>query len=148
MTDPAAGDDTLSVLKGLWQLVHVLEVRSKSMQRTMGVTGPQRLVIRIVGGRPGVTAGAIAAELSIHASTLTGILARMERAGLIARRADAEDGRRACFELTAKGRAIHRQRRGTVEDAVRKVVTALPPKLVHQHQLVVRHLVAALDSDD
>ena len=61
--------ETLRFMQGLWALVHALEVRSKRMSRTMGVTGPQRLVLRVIGQRPDATAGDIARMLDLHAST-------------------------------------------------------------------------------
>lgn len=114
-------------MKILWGLVHALEVRSKRMRRTIGVTGPQRLVMRVLGRRPGATAGEIAATLEIHASTLTGILARLEKGGMIARRIDRADRRRARFALTAAGRAVDRERRGTVEAAVKRALARVAP---------------------
>src|SRR5690242_14975615 len=92
--------DTLQFMQGLWELVHGLDVLSKRMEQTVGVTGPQRLVLRIVGQRPGQTASEIAATLGKHPSTMTGVLARLEARGLLLRKADEEDRRRARFTLT------------------------------------------------
>jgi len=50
------------------------------MMSTIGVTGPQRLVIRLVGQTPGQTASNIASMLGKHPSTLTGVLARSRSA--------------------------------------------------------------------
>ena len=107
----------------LWDLVHALDVRSKRMAKLIGVTGPQRLVIRLVGQRPGATASEIATMLGKHPSTLTGVLARLEERGMLTRSADAEDRRRARFTLTAGGKKIDRERRGTVEAATRRAMT-------------------------
>jgi DNA-binding MarR family transcriptional regulator len=109
-------------MQRLWDLVHALEVRSRRMARTLGVTGPQRLVIRVLGRAPGSTASSVAGTLGLHPSTLTGILKRLERQGTIERRVDPEDRRRARFRLTARGRRIDRERRGTVEAAVRRAL--------------------------
>ena len=65
----------------LWAVDHGLQRRSKRMAATLGVTGPQRLVIRIVGRFPGISAGRLASILHLHPSTLTGILRRLERGG-------------------------------------------------------------------
>jgi DNA-binding MarR family transcriptional regulator len=40
----------------------------------VGVTGPQRLVLRVVGLFPGMSAGELATVLRVHPSTLTGVL--------------------------------------------------------------------------
>ena len=42
---------TLDFLRLLWELDHALQRRSKRMARALGLTGPQRLVLRIVGDR-------------------------------------------------------------------------------------------------
>lgn len=114
--------ETLRFMQSLWALVHALDVRSKRMARTIGVTGPQRLVLRVVGRHPGATAGEIAEMLDLHASTLTGVLARLERSGMIARTVDRRDRRRARFALTPAGRRVDAERRGTVEAAVRQAL--------------------------
>ena len=109
-------------MQSLWELVHALDVASKRMMHTIGVTGPQRLVIRIVGQQPGQTASEIATMLGKHPSTLTGVLARLEKRGLLLRKADLDDRRRARFTLTAAGKQIDRARAGTAEHAMRRAL--------------------------
>jgi DNA-binding MarR family transcriptional regulator len=73
----------------------------------------------VIGRAPGGSAGQLAATLHLHPATLTGIIARLERARLISRRAHSVDSRRVCLTLTSAGRAANRRRAGTVEAAVR-----------------------------
>ncbi len=79
----AALDPALRFLQVLWQLQHAVQKSSKHMERTVGVTGPQRLVLRVVGSTPGLTAGDIATTLHLHPSTVTGLLRRLEAAGVV-----------------------------------------------------------------
>ena len=81
---PAADDavalelpDVLQFMQLLWAVVHGLEKTSKKMRGAIGVTGPQRLVLRVVGLFPGLSAGDLANILHIHPSTLTGVLQRL-----------------------------------------------------------------------
>jgi len=76
------------------------------------------LVVRIVGRFPGIPAGHLARLLHVHPSTLTGILKRLERGGLVHRRSDPRDGRRFLLSLTRRGRAFDVDSSGTVEAAV------------------------------
>lgn len=110
------------------------------MTSSLGVTGPQRLVIRLVGRRPGLTAGDLATLLHVDPSSLTGVLDRLGRSGFLERRADPEDGRRALFSLTARGRALDKVRSGTVEAAVVRVLETQPRARV----AAVRRVLAAL----
>ena len=77
--------ETLLFMQRLWDLVHALEVRSRRMAKVLGVTGPQRLVIRVLGRAPASTASGIAGILGLHPSTLTGVLKRLEEQGMIGR---------------------------------------------------------------
>src|SRR6185369_8261571 len=60
---------TLEFMRLLWAVDHALQSTSKRMEQKFGVTGPQRLVIRIVGQFPRASAGEIARILQIHPST-------------------------------------------------------------------------------
>jgi DNA-binding MarR family transcriptional regulator len=135
-------------MRRLWALSHALEVRSKRMARTLGVTGPQRLVIRVVGRAPGITAREIASTLGIHPSTLTGVLTRLERQHLITRKIDPEDRRRMRFELTRGGKRIDREKRGTVEAAVRRALGRAAPGMIAKTSGLVQLLVEELSRDD
>lgn len=120
----------LEFLRVLWAVDHALQRRSKRMLLDVGVTGPQRLVLRIVGQRPGVSAGELAGVLHVHPSTLTGVLARLVAARLVVRRADEADRRRALFELTPAGRRLESNLEGTIEGAVRRTLAARPAAAV------------------
>lgn len=114
--------DVLQFMRLLWHLEHALQTTSKRMTERLGVTGMQRLVLRILGLFPGISAGEIAAILHVHPSTLTGVLVRLERQRLIARDAHDEDRRRAVLALTAAGRRLNALRKGTVEAEVRRAL--------------------------
>jgi len=102
----------------LWAVAHGLERRSKRMSADLGVTAPQRLVLRVVGLFPGLSAGSLAAVLHVHPSTLTGVLQRLIAQGLLARSHDPDDRRRAVLRLTRRGARINATHHGTVEAAV------------------------------
>lgn len=136
--------ETLQFMQRLWELVHALAVCSKRMGRTLGVTGPQRLVIRVVGQSPDATASEISEILGLHPSTLTGVLARLESQCLLQRRVDAADRRRVRFRLTPAGRRIDRERKGTVEAAVRRAMSRAGAERIAHTEAVLALLVAEL----
>lgn len=111
----------------LWAVDHALQSTSKRMNRDLGVTGPQRLVIRVVGRFPGISAGELAAMLHIHPSTLTGVLARLIDRKLLSRTPHPEDRRRIVLRLTEQGRRLDKVHAGTVEAAVRQALKSTAP---------------------
>jgi DNA-binding MarR family transcriptional regulator len=138
----------LDFLKLLWALDHGLQTASRRMESRLGVTGPQRTVIRIVGRFPGISAGELATVLHVHPSTLTGVLKRLEQRQVLLRSADPQDGRRVRFELTDKGREIDGVKTGTVEATVRNALAHLPPNKLKATQDVLRVLVEAFDREE
>jgi DNA-binding MarR family transcriptional regulator len=145
---PKPTGETLVFMQCMFQLVHSLDVRSKRMMQTLGVTGPQRLVIRHIGQRAGRTASELAAILGMHPSTLTGILARLETRGSIARERDEQDRRVSRFRLTALGKKIDRERRGTVEAAVRRALARAERGSVEQSVGIFQMLSHELQRED
>lgn len=138
---------TLSFMQELWALSHALQVTSKRMARTLGITGPQRLVLRVVGQAPGITARDLAHTLGLHPSTLTGVLGRLERQKFLVRTVDPADRRRARFDLTPRGKKVDAERRGTVEAAVRRGLARADDQTVAQTRQMLALLVAELERD-
>lgn len=132
----------------MWELVHALNVRSKKMAKTLGVTGPQRLVIRVVGQNPDATAREISDMLGLHPSTLTGVLARLERQRMLQRTPDTEDRRRVRFRLTDAGKRIDRERKGTVEAAVRRALSRADASMTAGAEALLALLVTELGRPD
>lgn len=147
-TGPKPSGETLRFMQRLWNLSHALDVRSKRMVATLGVTGAQRLVIRMVGQMPGSSASEIAATLNLHPSTLTGIFARLEERELIRRVMDPSDRRRSQFELTSSGRDVDRERRGTVEAAVRRALGRSNPHQIGEMEALLGLIVDELMRDE
>jgi DNA-binding MarR family transcriptional regulator len=134
----------LEFMQALWSVDHELQSSSKRMEASSGVTGPQRLVIRIVGRFPGISAGRVSEILHLHPSTLTGVLKRLEAHHLVERRADPADARRALLVLTPRGRAVDAVRGGTVEAGVRRALAKLPARSVAAAREVLEVLASEL----
>jgi DNA-binding MarR family transcriptional regulator len=116
-------DPGLDFLRLLWSIEHGLQRMSKRMESELGITGPQRLVLRIVGQFPGLSAGALAHIVRLHPSTITGILQRLIARGLLERQRDPGDGRRARLRLNPRALVYTRNSPGTVEKTVTQVLT-------------------------
>jgi DNA-binding MarR family transcriptional regulator len=139
---PALGE-VLDFLRLLWSIDHGLQTTSKRMETTLGVTGLQRMVLRLVGRFPGISAGNLARILHVHPSTLTGVLKRLEDKQLVTRSSDPLDARRALFMLTARGRVLDVPTTGTVEAAVQRALEKIPQSRI----AAARELLNALSDE-
>ena len=118
---------TLDFMRTLWTIQNGLQAASKRMEATLGITGPQRVALRVIGRCPGISAKRLAHILQLHASTVTGVLGRLEQRKLIIRRADPRDGRGIRLFTTAAGRELTRSAAGTVEASVQRALRQIAP---------------------
>jgi len=134
-------------LRQIWSVDHALQKMSKRMASSLGLTGPQRLALRMIGRHPGLSAGELAGLLHLDPSTVTGILERLERARIVSRTSDPADGRRACLYLTPSGKAQYRRQSGTVEAAVRRALGSLSAGQIKSASRVLGVLAAELTAE-
>jgi DNA-binding MarR family transcriptional regulator len=134
---------TLQFLTLLWDLDHELEAISSRMKAAFGLTAQQRMLVRILGRFPDLSAGQLADLLRIHPGTLSTALGRLERRGLVARRRGKDDRRRVTVALTAKGRRFDVPMANTVESAVAHVLDEVT---AHDVAAVVRFLRALTEA--
>jgi DNA-binding MarR family transcriptional regulator len=152
-SEPAADEaadlgPALDFMRLLWAVDHGLSRRSKRMETTLGVTGMQRIAIRLIGRYPGVTAGRLAELLHVHPSTLTGVLRRLVEGGFVARERDATDARVARFVLLREGERIDATQAGTVEAAVRRAIGRLDRRTLDAARLALSALADEIGRTD
>lgn len=137
-------DPVLEFLRLMWAVDHQLHRVSKAMIGRLGLTAPQRLAVRFIGQQPGLAPGALAELLHLDPGTVSGIVKRLEGAGLINRVRNGGDTRRLLLTLTPKGQALNRRRKGTVEAAVRRTLDGTSSADVATASRLLRQLAAHL----
>jgi DNA-binding MarR family transcriptional regulator len=137
--------EVLDFMRLIWQVDHALQRRSRRMESTLGVTGPQRLVLRIVGRFPGIPAGHLARMLHLHPSTLTGVIRRLERQRLLRKRIDPRDGRRVLLSLTEQGRSLDVAADDTVESTIADALAQVPSDKIAAAREVLIEIAKSLE---
>lgn len=96
---------------------HALRVAMDESLRGLGLTTPQYAVLSAVEAEAGLSNARLARAAFVTAQAMQGVLANLERDGLLERHADPDHGRILRSELTGKGRA----RLAEAHRAVRRV---------------------------
>lgn len=73
----------------------------------LGLTYPQYLVLVVLGAHDEMLIKDVGRELRLDHATLSPLLRRLERDGLLRRRRSADDERAVVVALTDAGRAVH-----------------------------------------
>lgn len=137
--------ETLEFLRLLWAVDHGLHSVSKQMVTHLGITAPQRSVIRIIGRFPGILASQLAQLLCLDPGTLSGIIKRLEQRGLITRTIDETDRRRAFLSLTEAGMRYNVWQRGSVEAHIRAGLRGLSPDEIAAARKALEAVAQALN---
>jgi len=102
--------DTVQLLGALRRITQSLDTHSKHLEQSAGLTFPQLLVLETLRSeREPLTAGQLAARVSLTQGTITSILDRLEVKHLVARVRAAGDRRRVLVALTEDGLELLRQ---------------------------------------
>lgn len=93
------------VLIALRRIIRAIDLHSSRLLHRCGLTGPQLLLLQELGDGE-ISAGALAERVCLSQATVTGILDRLQRRGLVTRRRDQEDRRRVLAAVTPAGRQL------------------------------------------
>ncbi len=99
--------DAEEILRAIRRIVQSTALHSKKLYRQSGLTVPQLLCLRAIGAAStlDITPAEIARQVQLSPATVTGILDRLERYGLITRERLAHDRRKVGLRTTESGRA-------------------------------------------
>ena len=93
------------LLVALRKVIRAIDMRSRQLNKDVGLTGPQLLVLQAVGKNPGVMVKQIAQSINLSPATITSILDRMEARALVNRVRSNEDKRKVGVFLSETGQA-------------------------------------------
>jgi DNA-binding MarR family transcriptional regulator len=94
------------VLVAIRRIIRAVDLQSRRLVQSHGLTGPQALVLKEAGRGRSLTAGELATNVSLSQGTITDIVKRLEGRGLLVRERSSDDRRRIIITLTDRGRAI------------------------------------------
>ena len=126
----------------LLQARESLMAHTRPRLREHGLSDQQWRVLRVLGEHGTVETGRVAREAYILGPSLTGVLARMERDGLVKRERDPADQRRTVVEATAKGRRMVERLSHTVETHYRWLEQSLGKQKLAQLYELLDELIA------
>ena len=111
-----------------------------------GVTLRQTVLLAAIAEAEGASQSDLVRTTGVDRSTLAEMMARMEKKGLIARAASADDGRAKSVRLTNEGRRRLDAVLPAIKDVDRRLLAALPATRRAAFQTILAELAEAADS--
>ena len=107
----------------------------------LGITYPQYLVLMVLWEKDNQPVNDIAHRLTLETNTVTPLLQRMEKLGIVSRKKGEQDKRQQIVSLTQKGKALEEEAFALVPSGMDEQLSACPMKLEDY-----QHLAQELDS--
>jgi DNA-binding MarR family transcriptional regulator len=125
---PEAQPDLDSIVEALVYLYTESRRITKALAEKHGLTGPQLVVLKMLEPVGKLSLSDLSGRIRAKNSTVTGIIDRMERDGLVTRRRSDADRRVVHIELTAKGRKLAAETEVAPMQIFRAVLGELSPR--------------------
>jgi DNA-binding MarR family transcriptional regulator len=94
------------MLVSLRKITQAITLHSRDLSRRYGLTGPQLIILNEIANNRTLSVSELARYISLSQATVTDILNRLERRGLIERARDSADRRRVLIRITDQCRQI------------------------------------------
>ncbi len=96
-------DRCWQVLATLKRIIRGVDLHSKALVRSCGLTGPQLILLEELSRLGKASVGTVAKNISLSHATVTDMLNRLERSGFVSRYRCDSDRRRVEVEITESG---------------------------------------------
>jgi len=132
------------------QIVRSINLESKKIQKQYGVSIPQVLCLNFIKENSNYqsTQREIRNYLNLNASTITGIINRLEKKGLIARLPKLGDKRVSNIALTADGQRLLEKLPPLLQDKLTEQLNELPYEKVNRIEKALNDLIDLLNIKD
>ena len=135
------------VFQGLRRIVKALELFSKEVDASFGLTAPQLWALWELGKEGPLALKDLSARMYLHPSTVVGVVDRLEAKGLVTRKPDPTDRRRVRLALTPAGRALRKKAPHPAQGRLRLALEAMNERQVAEIHKALAALVKAMEAE-
>jgi len=136
-----------SILKSLRRITRSIDLHSRELASTFGLTGPQLVCLRVIGQHKSLTPSKLAQEVSLSQATITGIIDRLAARQLVTRDRSATDRRLVSVEITAAGRDLIRAAPYPLQESFLKRLQAESRAEQENMQRTLEKIVRMMDGE-
>ncbi|REJ75865.1 MAG: MarR family transcriptional regulator [Planctomycetota bacterium] len=135
------------IVDSLRRIVRSIDLYSRSLSREYELTWPQLAALRELERLKKCPVGRLAAEMYVGAPTVTGIVDRLERNGLVKRIREEDDRRKVLVALTDEGRRLLSRNPYLLDEGVCRQLADLPERQQKQMLTSLNRLVSMMEAE-
>ncbi|NLX14639.1 MAG: MarR family transcriptional regulator [Phycisphaerales bacterium] len=136
------------ILVALRRIIRAVDLHSRRLVEQSGLTGPQLLTLREAARLSRPSAGDLARAVRLSQATITGILDRLERRGLIERIRGDADRRSVFVVLTPRGQEILAKAPSLLQDRFCNELTRLAEWEQTLMLSILQRLASMMEAED
>ncbi|PYO26963.1 MAG: MarR family transcriptional regulator [Gemmatimonadetes bacterium] len=144
----SSGGDTAQIVQGLRRIVKALHAYSQEVLAAYALTGPQLWALKTLRQGGPLTVGQLATSLAVHQSSISILLDRLEKRGLVRRVRERPDRRVVRVVLTKRGTAVAADAPDAAQGRLLHALAEMPVVEVRRIRRVVDRLVRAMEATD
>lgn len=114
------------ILNSFRRIVRYLRIATRGAEKDLGLSAAQLYVLQCLGTKPGLSINGLADRTHTHQSSVSTVVARLEKQGMISRNPDPEDRRQTRLTLTQAGQAVLERAPETAQEKILRAIGALP----------------------
>ena len=126
------------------RIMHALRTSARRAEARVGVTGAQLFVLQILAESPALSMNELAERTVTHQSTVSTVVNRLVRRGLVTKSRSSADGRRVELRLSPKGKTLVRRSPEVAQSRLIEGLRALPETEARELARMLRRLVTAM----
>ncbi len=136
------------VLIALRRVIRAIDLHSRSLITSHGLTGPQALILKVVSKARKLSASEIARKVTLSQATVTDILNRLEKKGLVTKLRDEGDRRRIWISATDQGQDLLEKSPPLLQERFIERFTSLQDWEQTQLLSSLQRIAALMDAED
>ena len=136
------------VIAALRRITRAIDLHSRVLLQKSGLTIPQLAALQAIKRLQPITVGALAKSIHLGPATLTGILGRLEKRGLVSRARGDRDRRSVVIELTEDGADLVAEAPSLLQDRFRDELTKLQEWEQTMILATLQRIASMMDAED
>lgn len=142
--------DYTDILVGIRKIIRVVNIENKQIEKQYGVSIPQLLCMNFLNKQKDHTSNSssIKQYLNLNASTVTGIVDRLEKKGYIAKLPKIGDRRVSRITLTKKGADLVQQFPPLMHERLAEKLQELPLNKLNEIQTTISFLTKIMGAEN
>jgi DNA-binding MarR family transcriptional regulator len=149
MTKPISRDTAITeIMQSLRRIFKAIQDYSYDVSDKFGTTGPQLWALKTTSQNESLSLGELGRRMYLHPSTITGLIDRLEKKGLVERDRDQTDRRVIKLRLTSKGKGLVKRAPNPIQGKMIYGLRRLKRKELNSIHHSVQKLVEVMEVQD